>query len=314
MRILVTGANGFVGRRLCAFLYANGHYVRKAVRIGDGSPDTCPMNESTPDTDLRAVLKDIDCVIHLAARVHAIESPTATTKSAYDLTNVQWTKRLATAAREAGVCRFIFLSSIGVCGSDSRTRPFCEQHEPSPQNLYASSKWDAEKELAKIGGVGSMELVIIRPALVYGEEVKANFLSLLSAINLGIPLPFGSLTNRRSFLYLDNLVSVLGCCVDHPAAAGQTFHVCDGESIALPDLQSTLSLLMGRKPRMFPCPKWLLEFAGKIFRQRQKTQSLLNSLEVDSSKIRKILHWTPPYTAQQGMARTVAWYMKTVDG
>lgn len=313
MRILVTGANGFVGRALCKDLIKDGHEVLRGMRINDGFPGTCEITDLTPQEKMLKLFLGVDCIIHLAARVHAVDKATEEARIAYNLTNTEWPTRLALAASEAGVRRLIFLSSIGVCGNDTNRTVFTEADAPSPQNLYSHSKWKAEQSLREISNNSNLELVILRPTLVYGEDAKANFLRLLSAVRGGMPMPFATLYNRRSFLYLGNLVAALSICVTHPKAAGQTFIVSDGAPISLVDLYSELSRLMGHKPRMFPCSRWILMLIGNVIGRRQKIQSLVNNLEVDSSKIERMLDWHPPYTIQQGLKRTVAWYMRSVE-
>ncbi len=313
MRILVTGANGFVGRALCKDLTNDGHEVLRGMRVSDGFPATCEITDQTSPEEMLNLFLGVDCIIHLAARVHAVEKATEKAKIAYNCTNIEWPTRLALAASEAGVSRLIFLSSIGVCGNDTKNTVFTEDDVPSPQNLYSHSKWKAEQSLREISNNSNLEVVILRPTLVYGEEAKANFLSLLSVVRSGLPMPFATLHNRRSFLYLGNLVAALSISITHPKAAGQTFIVSDGTPISFVEIFSDLSRMMGHKPRMFPCPKWILMLIGNVIGRRQKIQSLVNNLEVDSSKIERMLDWHPPYTIQQGLERTVAWYMRSIE-
>lgn len=309
----MTGANGFVGRRLCGFLADQGHQVLRAVRCFDDLPNSVELNELSAGNALRTAMTGVDCVIHLAAMVHVMEKVSPQRMAEYDLTNVRFTERLALAARQANVSRFVFVSSIGVIGADSRDQPYTEATPPHPKNLYAKSKWEAEELLHGFGSKGGLEIVIGRPVLVYGEGVKANFLSLLSAIDRGIPLPFGLLSNRRSFVYVGNLVSALAACAMHPKAAGQTYNLCDSASISVSDLVHSIAQLMGRKARMLPCPRRLMKWLGILTGQRQRVSSIINSLEVDSSKIRRELGWEPPHTAAEGLARTVAWYQMTFN-
>ncbi len=309
MRILVTGANGFIGRALCANLTQDGHDVRRAVRAHDGLENTVEINEMTSGTIVQEALSGVECVVHLAGRAHFLGRINQDKEAAYKETNVQLTKRLALLAHNAGVRRFVFVSSIKVCGEESKDGPLTEEAVPSPVDLYAISKWEAEQALREIEKETGLEVVIVRPSLVYGEGVKANFLRLLSAVRLGIPLPLSLLVNKRSLVYLKNLVCALSACAIHPRAAGEIFHVSDNESLTLPYMVGELSNAMGRKTRIFPCPKWLLKLFGKITGNRREIASLVNDLEVDSSHIRRVLEWYPPFGFQQGIQETVEWYL-----
>lgn len=313
MRILVTGANGFIGRELCICLTKAGHEIRRAVRVNDGLENTVEISEATSSGKMREALRDVECVIHLAAQVHVLGKSNPGRDAAYGETNVQFPKRLALIAHEVGVRRFVFVSSIKVCGEVSASEPFKEENIPSPIDSYAISKWEAEQALREVEKKSGLEVVIVRPPLVYGEGVKANFLTLLSAVRLGIPLPFSQLTNKRSFLYLPNLVSALTVCAVHPKAAGETFHVSDDESVTLSRLVGELAAAMGCKARVFPCPKWLLMLVGKLTGKYQQVGSLINDLEVDDTRIRGVLGWSPPYTFRQGIKKTVEWYVRNTN-
>lgn len=310
MRILITGANGFIGNALCAYLSQLGHEVRRAVRVQDGLANTVEISETTPADDISEALRGVECIVHLAGRAHFLGRINPDTEAEYKETNVNFTKRLASLAHGVGVRRFVFVSSIKVCGEESRNGPLTEAAHPSPIDIYAISKWEAEQALRDIEAATQLEVVIIRPPLVYGEGVKANFLRLLSAVRLGIPLPFASLTNKRSFVYLQNLVSALTACAIHPAAAGATFHISDDQFLTLPRLVGELAHAMGKKPRIFPCPKCLLILLGKVTGKQQQIGSLVNDLEVDSTRIRRVLDWRPPYSYQQGIQQTVDWYWR----
>ncbi len=310
MRILVTGANGFVGRALCRNLTQDGHDVRRAVRAHDGLENTVEINEMTSGAKVQEALSGVECIVHLAGRAHFLGRVNQDTEAAYKETNVQFTKRLALFAHNAGVRRLVFISSIKVCGEESKDGPLTEEAAPSPVDLYAISKWEAEQALREIEKETGLEVVIIRSPLVYGEGVKANFLKLLSAVRLGVPLPLSLLVNKRSFIYLQNLVSALSACATHPRAAGETFHISDNESLTLPYLVGELARAMGRKTRIFPCPKWLLKSFGRTFGRQQQIGSLVNDLEVDSSHIRRVLEWSPPFDFQQGIQKTVEWFLR----
>lgn len=310
MRILVTGANGFIGRRLCAFLVEEGHQVRRAVRLHDGLPDTVEFDESASPAALAGALAGIDCIIHLAAAVHVMGKVDAKLGGIYQKTNVDYTRHLAQAARDVGVRRFVFVSSIKVCGERSGGEPLREADAGHPTDPYALSKWAAEQELRRIEQESGLEVVIVRPPLVYGPGVRANFLALLSAVSAGLPMPFAWLRNRRSLIYLGNFVSALAACATHPRAAGDTFHVADSGSVTLPALVTELSRAMGKRPRIFPFPRWLLIFAGGVIGKYQQIDRLINDLEVDASRIHRVLGWSPDYSFAQGIQSTVDWYLR----
>lgn len=310
MKLLVTGANGFVGRRLCACLANEGHQVSRTVRVHDRLPNTIELDQSSSASAMATALRGIECVVHLAAAVHVMGKVDATLANVYRQTNVEYTRRLAQAAHSAGVRRFVFVSSIKVCGEVSRGTPLRENDAGSPTDPYALSKWDAEQELRRIERETGLEVVIVRPPLVYGPGVRANFLALLSAASFGLPLPFLLLTNKRSMIYVENIVSALALCITHPKAAGETFHVSDGGSVTLPELVGELSMAMGKRPRIFPCPKWLLKLAGLAIGKYQQIDRLINELEVDASRIHRILDWSPEYSVRQGIQDTVDWYLR----
>lgn len=309
MHILVTGANGFVGRRLCTLLAEGGHEVRRTVRTHDGLPNTVELSDSASESALLAACAGVDCVIHLVAAVHVMGKVDAALRNAYQATNVDFARRLADAAQKAGVGRFVFVSTIKVCGEMSHGRPLRETDTEQATDPYACSKWAAEQELRALAERTGLEVVIVRPPLVYGPEVRANFLALLSAVSAGVPLPFSWLRNKRSMLYIDNFASALVACATHPRAAGETFHVADTGSVTLPDLVTELSVAIGRRPRIFPLPKWFLRIAAAAVGKGQQIERLINELEVDSSKIRNMLGWSPVYSFQQGIEATVDWYL-----
>lgn len=310
MRILVTGANGFVGSALCDYLSKGGHEVRRAVRIHEGLANTVEINETTSSEKVNEALCGMECIVHLAGRAHFLGRINPDKQAAYKETNVEFTRRLALLAHKAGVRRFVFVSSIKVCGEESREGPFTERAIPSPIDIYAISKWEAEQALRLIEKETGLEVVIVRPPLVYGEGVKANFLKLLSTVHLGIPLPFSLLANKRSFIYLQNLVTALSACAVDPRAAGATFHVCDDASLSLARLVNELAHAMGHRARIFPCPRWLLVVLGKVTGKQQQIGSLVNNLEVDSAHIRALLGWSPPVSFEQGIQKTVDWFLR----
>lgn len=309
MRILVTGAKGFVGSALCDYLHKEGHDVCRAVRNHDGLPNTVEINESTSHEKVYEALCGVECIVHLAGRAHFLGKVNPVKKISYKETNVEFTKRMALLAHKAGVQRFVFVSSIKVCGEESQRGPFTERAIPSPIDIYAISKWEAEQGLRQIEKETGLEVVIVRPPLVYGEGVKANFLRLLSAVKNGMPLPFAWLTNKRSFIYLQNLVTALSACALSPSARGETFHVADNESLTPRDLVTALAHAMGRQARVFPCPLWVLRGLGKVTGRQQQIGSLVNDLEIDSSHIRSLLRWSPTVSFEQGIQKTADWFL-----
>ena len=312
MHILVTGANGFIGRHLCEFLEASGNEVTRSGRQHDDQPNVLIMHEETPKSDLLKHLSGIDCIVHLAGIAHVYSKINPITASRYQSVNLDFTRRLAEAARDAGVKRFVFVSTIKVSGEESGSRPMNETDSGELVDQYSKSKWAAEQALQMIKSESSLEIVIVRPPLVYGPGVRANFGSLLFAAKKRIPLPFRNLDNKRSLLYVKNLTSALLLCATLPEAAGETFTLSDSNSFSLAELFAEISFVMGNKSRTFVMPKWLLFFFGFVFRRQRQVSSLTKSLEVDSSKIRKILGWVPTYDLHTGIKETVDWYMHEI--
>ena len=305
MKALVTGATGFVGTALCAMLAASGYGVVPAVRSKAGLPREVVVGNLDASTDWRPALNGCDVVIHLAARVHVMNDIAQDALALYRLANTEATLNLARQAAEVGVKRFIFISTIKVNG-EGRDEPYQETDVPRPEDAYAISKWEAEQGLLRIAADTGLEVVILRPPLVYGPGVKANFLRLMQTVQSGWPLPLGAIRNRRSFLYLGNFVDAIRLCVEHPAAAGRTFLLDDGEPVSTPDLIRALARAMGRPARLLAVPVSVLELAGALFGKRAAVARLAGSLYVDSSLIRSRLGWTPPYSMEAGLAATVA--------
>jgi nucleoside-diphosphate-sugar epimerase len=227
--------------------------------------------------------------------------------AAFRIANTDGTFRLAKEAEAAGVKRFVFLSTIGVNGDNSGLTPYREESVPSPHNAYAVSKYEAEERLAELAAESGMELVVLRAPLVYGPGNPGNFLSLLRAVSSGIPLPFAAITNRRSFLYVENLVDALETCAIHPAAKG-AFLVCDGEDLSTADLIRRIATALDVPARLFPCPLALLKIAGTLAGKAGAVRQITNSLQVDNAKIREKLNWTPPYTVDEGLLKTAQWF------
>jgi nucleoside-diphosphate-sugar epimerase len=312
-RILVTGAGGFVGRALCAALQQHKLPCIAAVRRAEGRngiAEEMALGDLGPDTDWQAALQGIDCVVHLAARTHVLDDRSPDPLAEYRCINVAVTRNLALQAARSGVRRFVFLSSVKVNGESTTSQPFSERDEPRPEDAYGISKREAEDVLRTIGGETGMEIVILRPPLVYGPGVKGNFLRLLKAVAKGVPLPLASIDNRRSLVYVGNLVDAIIACIQTPAAAGRTFLVCDGEDLSTPELIRRLATAMGRRPRLLPCPPALLTLAARLFGREATFQRLNGSLAVDISALRQTLDWQPRYSTNQGFSATVQWYYR----
>jgi len=307
--ILVTGANGFVGRFLCAEAVARNFVISEATRTPCNERigvKNIVVGDVDSNTDWQKALMGCDVVIHLAARVHVMHEYSQDPFTEFRRVNVAGTEQLARSAAVSGVKRLVYVSSVKVNGEETiSSRVYCEQDAPVPQDPYGVSKWEAEQALHKIAKETGLEVVIVRPPLVYGAGVKGNFAQMLSVLARGLPLPLASITNRRSLIYVENLVDALILCATHPAAAGQTYLVSDGEDISTPDLLRKLSLAMNKRPRLFSLPVILLKLVGRLVGKSDQVARLLGSLQVDSSKIRRELSWVPPYSVDEGLRATV---------
>ena len=311
MRILLTGSDGFVGRELCNELLMHGHWVRGALRQSKGrlasanEVDYVAVGPIDAATSWRAVLVGCDVVVHLAARVHVMDDKASDSLAEFRVVNVAGTLNLARQAAESKVKRFVFISTIKVNG-EGRDAPYRETDAPAPEDAYALSKWEAELGLHRIAQETGLEVVILRPPLVYGPGVKANFQRLIQAVARGWPLPLGAVRNRRSLLYLGNFVDAIRLCVEHPGAAGQTFLLDDGEPVSTPDVVRAVARAMNRPARLLAVPVGVLQCAGMLMGKRAEVARLTGSLYVDSSAIRSRLGWKPPYSMEEGLAVTVA--------
>lgn len=300
MNILVTGANGFIGRELCETLVKRGHFVRAVARdvkdlnVSAGSMEKFSVPGINGQTQWSTALKCIDVVIHLAARVHVMSDDAADPLAAFREVNVEGTMCLAQQAAQAGVRRFIFLSSIKVNGEASPpSRPFRPDDAPAPVDAYGTSKLEGEQAVAGVCAGSEMEFVVIRPSLVYGPGVGGNFRAMLRWMRCGIPLPLGSITNRRSLIALDNLIDLCAICVAHPAAANQVFLAADGEDVSTTELLLKIAHAYGRNARLFPLPEVWLRSCGNILGKSGAVDRLLGSLVVDATKTRELLNWRP---------------------
>jgi nucleoside-diphosphate-sugar epimerase len=312
VKVLLTGASGFVGRALCPVLKA-GYETRAAYRQLDqarSDVEAVHVGDIDGDTDWRAALTGCESVVHLAGRVHVMheskEDPAAVL-GVYRANNTLGTLNLARQAAAAGVRRFVFASTIKVNG-EGRDQPYTEADAPSPLDAYAISKWEAEQGLWEIAAQTGMQVVILRFPLVYGPGVGANFLRLVQTVERGVPLPFGRIKNRRSLIYLGNLVDAIGTCLAHPAAANKTFLVSDGDDVSTPVLIRGLATALGRPSRLLPVPVSWLKLVGALTGKKIEMDRLLGSLSVDSSTIRKELQWSPPFAMNFGLKETAKWY------
>lgn len=308
-RVMVTGASGFVGQALCEALSSQGWAVRCAVRRANTADDVV-VGDIGAETDWRGALEGIDAVVHLAARTHVMHRESGDVLDVYRSINVAGTARLATTAAARGVRRLVFLSSIKVNGESTSTRAFSESDAPQPEDAYGISKHEAEQALREVSAKSGLEVVIVRPPLVYGPGAKANFLRLLHLCARRTPLPLASINNRRSLIFLDNLVSAISACLVHPAAAGNTYLACDEEAVSTPELIQRISAALGVSPRTFHLQTRLVGATAALLGRSSEWARLANSLLVDTTKIRTELGWQPPFTMSQGLAATAQWYHK----
>ena len=320
--VLITGATGFVGSRLATFLSAQfpGADLRLAVRHRPDelqAPSTLPVGsievvgDINPHTNWIDALDGVDVVIHLAARVHVMNDVALDPLEEYRNANTLATIHLAQEAAKAGVKRFIYLSSIKVNGEEtSPGQSYSENSTPAPIDPYGVSKWEAELGLEKVCAQTGMEFVIIRPPLVYGPGVKANFQKLMGLVAKGLPLPLGSVHNQRSMLALDNLVSFIAEAMTNPLAANQRFLLSDGKDLSTSQLLKLIAKGMGKSIWLLPVPVFILRAAAQVLGATAAADRLLGSLQIDSSKARQLLQWQPPLCAEEGIAITAQSYLK----
>lgn len=314
-RVLVTGASGFIGKRLCRVLLDGGYTVRAALR--QSSPQTrhvdreyAIVGDIGSNSRWERALQDVDYVIHLAARVHVMNESLRDPLTEYREVNTAATAQLARQAAGQGVKRFVYVSSCKVNGEATAGRPFSASDTPDPQDPYSVSKAEAESQLRSISEQLDMEVVIVRPPLVYGSGVGGNFLRLMRLLERGVPLPLASIRNTRSMVSLDNVTDLLVCCLEHPDAAGETFLVTDGTDWSTPALLRCIAHHMGVPARLFPCPPALLRLAGRVSGQLGAVNRLCDSLQLDISKTRELLDWAPPQPPDEAVQQAVEWYLK----
>lgn len=322
-KVLITGAGGFVGRFVCKRLLHGGYGVRACGREAVRPPQVpaecewVQVGELGPETDWATVLEGVRAVVHLAGRVHQLGERETRAAQQYRRINVDGTLHLAETAAAAGVQRFIFLSSVKVNGErtirdkDDEWQRFSEKDTPHPVDAYGVSKWEAEQGLSHIAEGGHLAVTVLRPPLVYGPGVGANFLRLMRAVKRGVPLPLQSIVNLRSLIYVENLADAIATCLEKEAACNKTYLVSD-VTISTPDLIYALAIALGCRPNLIYMPAWILRTIGVITFHYATVSRLLDSLAIDDARIRSDLHWTPPFTAQQGLEKTAAWFSECV--
>lgn len=310
MKVLVTGANGLVGRALCSVLDQTEHQVVRAVRTST-TPWEVPVGDLNKNTDWSEALgQNTDVVVHLAGQVPLTDGASSIPGDPYSQVNTLGTANLARQCAHHGVKRFIFVSTVKVLG-EGKNEPYRDEDLAVPPDAYSISKWEAEQALWQIAAETGMEVVMLRPPLVYGPGVKGNFLRLMQAIDKRRPLPLGGIQNQRSLIYLGNLVDVIRLCLTHPKAAGKAFLVSDGDDVSTPELVRRIAAALGRRPFLLPVPVSWMRWAGRVLGKQAAVDRLLGSLCVDISLLRQDLGWTPPYTMQVGLEATAQWYRKT---
>ncbi|ESS71619.1 UDP-glucose 4-epimerase GalE [Methyloglobulus morosus KoM1] len=305
-KILVTGANGFLGKAVSQKLIQDGFDVICAVRkpfVLDGA-SIIKVSGLDGQTDWSESLGGVECVIHASARVHIMKETGDSPYEEFHKVNVIGTLNLAQQAVKHGVRRLIFISSIGVNGNNN-VRPFTETDRPNPQGPYAVSKYEAEQKLTALAKESGLQVVIIRPPLVYGPNAPGNFGSLMRWVRQGIPLPFGAVHNKRSLVALSNLVSFVIYCVDHPKAVNEIFLICDGEDVSTTELITKTAEALGKKPLLIPVPVGLMKFAARLIGKEELANRLFGSLQIDSSKAKALLGWKPAVTMAQQLQQSV---------
>ena len=314
-KVLLTGATGFVGRALVAELLRRDKTVVAAVRkLAPNLPTDVHqevVGNLSSNTEWGSALQNIDVVIHLAARVHIMDDSAADPLTEFRKVNTEGALKLARQSADAGVKRFIFLSSIKVNGEMTVPgQPFQPNDNYIPTDPYGLSKYEAEQGLLAIAKQTGMEVVIIRPPLVYGPDVKANFSSMMKWVNKGLPLPFGAIHNQRSFVALDNLVDFIIHCIDHPKAANEVFLISDGEDVSTTQLLQKVAKAFAKKPMLIPVPVCLMTFVAKLVGKGDVANRLFGSLQVDSSKARDLLGWKPIITMDEQLKKTAEAYLE----
>lgn len=304
--VAVTGANGFVGGALCRALMERQIAVRALTRSGSSGDAVHAVGELGPDTDWGRSLQGVDCVVHCAARVHMLDDQDPDPLQAFRRVNVEGSRSLALAAAAAGVRRLVFVSSLKVHGEQTGPgHPFSADMPPRPEDAYGLSKWEAEQALSEVSSATGVELVVVRPPLIYGPGAKANFLRLVRWVARGWPLPFGAIDNRRSLLALGNLTDLLQLCTVHPHAAGQVFLASDDHDLSTPELIRCIAGALERPARLWPVPVPWLRTAGRWTGRSEQFERLIGSLQVNIGHTKEVLGWTPRLTVDRAMLLAV---------
>jgi len=309
-KVLVTGSTGLVGQCVVTALQERGAHIVAHSRSGHVEHCDNFHAELTAQTDWSQGLHHTDVIVHCAAKVHQMAENTQESQEAYHSVNVAGTINLAKQAIQAGVKRLVFISSVKVNGEWSEeSTPFTSHDVPHPQDDYGKSKYEAEEGLKELALDSELEVVIIRPPLVYGPGVRANFLSMINWLVKGVPLPFGKMNSKRSLIYADNLADLILVCCEHPNAKGKTFLVSDDEDISLCDLLRSLSGYLGKKPWLFSVPQNILMLLLTLIRKKALAQRLCKPLQVDIEETKSMLSWTPKCHLQDGLKKTINHYM-----
>jgi len=318
--LLITGITGFVGKALAEHLINNSNYniiatTRRKIPLHKNIKQIV-VGDLNTNIDWSNILTKVDHIIHLAGRAHIMQDTAKNPLNEFRKTNTESTLKLAKQAAKSGIKRFIFLSSIKVNGESTKpNKPFKHNHPSNPSDPYAQSKHEAEQELKKIANTSKMEIVIIRPPLIYGPQVKANFKKMIQWVQKGIPLPLGAINNKRSFVSLDNLTDLITLCLQHPKAANQTFLVSDNHDLSTTELLQRIAQALGKNTPLIPIPSNIITRVASLLGKKDLAQRLCGSLQVDIQHTKQTLNWHPPIKLNNALKKTVKhWKKKEKEG